>query len=412
VVILILGGGYAGIHTAKVLEKKLKNRRNIRIQLIDKNPYHTLMTQLHEVAGYRVKPHAVRIPYDSIFKNDSVQVIQDEVKEFDFVNRVLISGNNKYNYDYLVIATGSRPDFFGVEGVEKYGYKMWSYKEAVTVRSMIYDQFSEASKTSSSAQRGDRLRFVIAGGGFTGVELAGELGFWKKSLCREFDIDYGVVEIYLIEAMTDILNTFPPGLRKKSKSYLKKLGVEVVTNCAISKVDGNKIFLGSGQTLNGTLIWTAGIKGNPYIKNADINYDEKRHWINVNEYTQSASHENVFCVGDSLLYVYKGRPVPKIIETCIQSGDLAAKNIIRLIDGKRMKVFEPKYHGSMVSIGPIYGVAKIGAIRFKWLFATLIKHLANLHYLHGIGGIKLDLDYINNQFIDLFLRFFKKKEDL
>jgi len=405
--ILILGGGYAGILTAKALEKKLKHRKDVSITLIDKNPYHTLMTQLHEVAGGRVSPNAVRIPFDMIFRKGHVSVMQDEIKEFDFQNRKLLSNNNSYDYDFLVIGTGSRPDFFGIYSAERYGYKIWSYKEAVTIRSMIYEQFEIASTMSNSSKIRERLNFVIAGGGFTGVELAGEIASWKKSLCKHFNIDNSDVGLFLVEASPDILNALDNFLRKNCRRYLEKLGVEILTNCSIEKMEGNNIYLGNGNVIKGSLIWTAGIKGNPYIQKSDINYDEKRHWINVNDSLQSLSHENVFSVGDSLFYIYDDKPVPKVVETCMQSADLVAKNIIQLIYKMPLLHFHPKYHGSMVSVGSYYGVAKVGKIKLTWLFATALKHLMNLHYMHVIGGFKLDFKYIKDQFID---RFFNRKE--
>jgi NADH dehydrogenase len=355
------------------------------------------------VAGGRTKPSAVKIPYDMIFGKSNVNVIQDEIKNFDFVNRKLFSEKHSYDYDYLVIGTGSRPDFFGIDGIERYGYKLWSYKEAVTIRSMIYEQFHRASQTSSLTKRRELLNFVVAGGGFTGVELAGELASWKKRLCKHFQIDPEDAKVYLVEATDEILNVLAPPLRKKSRSYLEKLGVEILTSCTINKMEDNLIFLSSGDTISGSLIWTAGIKGNPYIQKSDIQFDEKKHWINVNENLQSLSHDNVFSVGDSLFYIYNDRPIPKVVETCMQSASLVSKNIVRHIRGQVLLPFHPKYHGSLVSIGPFYAVAKIGSWRFKWLFATFLKHFTNIHYLYGIGGVRLKLKYLQDQFIDRFL---------
>ena len=403
--ILILGGGYAGILTAKALEKELGFKRDKNITLIDKNPYHTLLTQLHEVAAGRVSPSAVRIPYDMIFEESVVSVVQDEIKGFDFERGRVLSDSGGYGYDYLIIATGSRPDFFGIPGVERYGYKLWSYKEAVAIRSMIYDRFHLASETLAPSQRRRLLSFVIAGGGFTGVELAGDLASRKKALCRHFDVDASEVSVYLVEAMPEILNVLAPSLRKKSRGYLEKMGVKVLTDCAIGKVEADSVFLKSGDVLEGCLIWTAGIKGNPYILKSDISYDEKKHWINVNAHLQSLSHDNVFCVGDSLFYEHQNRPVPKVVETCMQSATLVAKNIRRIINGKEPLTFHPKYRGSMVSIGPFYGVAQMGSIKLKWLFATAAKHFAHIHYMHTIGGLKLGHKYIKDQFVDrIFFR--------
>ena len=408
--VLILGGGYAGILTAKALEKEFRGQKNISITLIDKNPYHTLMTQLHEIAGGRVKSTAVKIPYDRIFRKSAVTMIQDEVREFDFENQRLLSERHQYDYDYLVIATGSRPDFFGITGAERYGYKMWSYKEAIAIRSMIYDQFYTASQIGSPIKQRERLSFVIAGGGFTGVELAGEIASWKKRLCKHFGIDQSIPAIYLVEAAPDILQVLGSKSAKKGRAYLEKLGVTVLTDCAIDKMEENQIWLRNGTMIPGSLIWAAGIKGNPYIQKADIHCDEKRHWVNVNAHLQSISHDNVFSVGDALFYIYKDRPVPKVVETCKYSAALVAKNIRRLGKGESLLPFHPKYHGSIVSVGPYYAIAKVGSIRIKWLFATALKHVINLRYLLGIGGVRLCCRYVNDQFVSRFMNFVTKKE--
>ena len=404
--VLILGGGYSGILTAKALEKNIKS---ISITLIDKNPYHTLMTELHEIAGGRVRAGAVKIPYGMVFKKKSaVKVVQDEIKNFDLQNNKISSDNNSYEYDYLVIATGSRPEFYGVEGVERYGYKMWSYREAIAIRSLIYDHFQIASGIGSPTKRRKYLTFVVAGGGFTGVELAGEIASWKKRLCKQFGIERSEPSVYLLEAAPDILTAIGPRFSQVAKKYLKKLNVDVLTGSAVEKMEGDQIFLTNGDVIDGTLIWTAGIKGNPYIEKSDINLEHD--FINVNEHLQSLSCENVFSVGDALYYIYNERPIPKVIETCKQSADLAAKNILLHKNQKALASFRPKYHGSIASIGPYYGVAKVGNMKVKWLFATALKHVINLRYLIGIGGFKLCYKYLDDQFINRFMNLIKGKE--
>jgi NADH dehydrogenase len=399
--VVVLGGGYAGISTAKALEKKFKNRPDLEVQMIERNTYHTLLTELHEVAGGRVSPRSVRIGLNRLFKTGKVQIVQDKIDNIDFDEQLLHSANESYPYDYLVIATGSRPFFFGLQGIETLGFKLWSYKEAVVVRDHIYDCFHNASTVSNREKRKKMLSFVVAGGGFTGVEMAGELGEWKNKLCKQFSIDKEEVSIYLLEALPNILNIFDLDLANKCKKRLEKLGVQVLTQCGIERVDKDGIYLNTKRKIEGTLIWTAGIQGNPYLENMDIKYD-RRFRVEVNEFMQSVQHKNVFCAGDTISYLYNEKPLPQIVETAVQSGESVADNIGRLLAEKKMKPFIPNYHGVMVSVGSVYAVAKLKSIKLSGLLATGLKHLVNVHYLFGIGGLSVIFDYLNHEFTDRF----------
>lgn len=398
--IVVLGGGYSGIAAAKAFQKKLGTSSYVEITLIEKNSYHTLLTELHEAAAGRVRPSALRISYDDIFKRHSPNfaMIQDEILNIDFDAKELRSAAHCYSYDYLVIATGSRPEFFGIQGVEHYGFKLWSYKEAVVLRDHIQDCFYQASATDSRELRQTLLTFAVAGGGFTGVEMVGELSCYCKALCRKFAVPQEEVSIYLIEAMPSILGNLKSSIIRQAMKYLKKLGVEVLTNCSIQQTSGKKIFLSNDKVIEGTLIWTAGIKGNPYIQKADIDLDH-RNRIKSNQFLQSIQHETVFCAGDTISYLYKDKPLPQIVENAMQSGEMAALNICHILEGKALQSYEPKFHGSMISIGPVYAVAMIGKTKVTGILATLLKHFVHGHYHFHIGGPMLAAEYLKEQFI-------------
>jgi len=181
--VVIVGAGYAGIEAALTLNKK-KKKDKIEITLIDKNPYHTLLTEIHEVAGNRVSEEAVRIPLRSIFKYTDVNLVLDEIKEFDLDNNTLRSEDNTYHYDYLILAMGSTPNFFGIPGLKEHAFTLWSFEDAVKIREHIKRTFILAEQEKDSEKRKRLLTFVVAGAGFTGVEMIGELAIWVKSLCR------------------------------------------------------------------------------------------------------------------------------------------------------------------------------------------------------------------------------------
>lgn len=397
--IVIIGSGYGGISAAKTLKKQFKSDWSVEIQIIDQNPFHTLLTELHEVAGGRVEPNAVKIPLTRIFNGERVTVIRDKIEHIDFESRQAKSLNHVYSYDYLILATGSRPFFFGLSGIERYGFKLWSLKEAVLLRDHICDCFHSASLTDNFRQRRKKLTFVIAGGGFTGVEMAGELGEWKNRLCKTYSIDEGEVSIYLLEALPNILSILDDKSANKCRKRLERLGVNVLTQSGIRAVDSRGIYLNNDAVIEGTLIWTAGIQGNPFVENMNIGYD-RRYRVEVNEFLQSLQYGNVFCAGDTISMQYQNKPIPQIVETAVQSGRAAADNISRRIKNQSMVPFLPKYHGVMVSVGSMYAVARLKKRKLSGLPATALKHLVNLHYLFEIGGVRLAAAYLQHEFIE------------
>lgn len=139
--ILILGAGYGGVKAAKLLARRAEKMKGLEITLIDKKPYHTLMTELHEVAGGRVEAESVQIDLRKIFDTRPVRVVTDEIKSIDFQKKVLHSGQEAYSYDYLIIGTGAEPAFFGIPGVKENGFTLWSLADALEIREHIIKMF-------------------------------------------------------------------------------------------------------------------------------------------------------------------------------------------------------------------------------------------------------------------------------
>ncbi|WP_183108734.1 NAD(P)/FAD-dependent oxidoreductase [Thermohalobacter berrensis] len=227
--IIVLGAGYGGISAAKRLHKKFKKDDNTEIILIDKNPHHTLLTELHEVAGNRVKPTSLLIDLERIFKYTKVKVVRDEVTSINFEENKVVSKNNNYNYDYLVIACGSEPAYFNIPGLEENGYTLWSMQDATKIKNQIINMFEQASRETNPQKRKELLTFVVGGGGFTGIEILGELVKWTKVLAKEYGINPDEVQLKVVEAADKILPTLPDSLVKKATKYLKKHKVDILT---------------------------------------------------------------------------------------------------------------------------------------------------------------------------------------
>lgn len=398
--VIILGAGYAGVHAAKLLHKKFKKDLSVDIELIDKNPYHTLMTDLHEVAGNRIDESGVKVNLNKIFKEKRVNVTVDEITNIDFDNKVLHSDNYKYDYDYLIMGTGAEPCFFGVEGAEENSFTLWSLEDALEIKDHIKTMFERAKNERDENKRQRMLSFAIAGGGFTGVEMVGELAEWRDKLCDTYAIKPSDVTISIVEGQEKLLPIISDKLSMKSKKRLEKMGVNVLLNSFINKVDKNFIELSDGSKVNtNTLIWTAGVQGCGFAEEVGLEIDRSKR-IKSNENLQAINHKDVYLVGDNVYFIEEGedRPLPQIVETALQTAETAVNNIESSINGsEELESFESNYHGFMVSIGSRYAVSNAGGIELSGFLAMAMKHLVNLHYLWGVGGFSLIWSYLMHE---------------
>lgn len=400
--IVVLGAGYGGVQTAKRLAKKYKKNNDVEITLIDKNPYHTLMTELHEVAGGRVHPESVQVELAKIFGKTKVNVVIDYIEEVNTDKKVVKTTNEKYEYDYLVIGTGSEPAFFGVPGVKENGFTLWSFEDALRIREHIQEMFAKASIEKNVNKRKEMLTFVVAGSGFTGIEMAGELLEWKSVLANKYNVDESEVTLKVVEAMGTILNMLDRDQADKAERYMTKHGMEILKNSPIVEVTKNEVILKNGNKIKtNTLIWTCGIQGNQEAKEYGLE-TARAGRLQTNEYMQAVGKENVFVVGDMAYYEEeKGKGTPQIVEAAIQTADTVVNNIVASIEDKEMVKFQGKYHGFMVSIGGRYCVANLMGMKLSGFFAMLMKHLVNLHYLWGVNNIHACYSYLQHEFFNM-----------
>ena len=402
--IVVLGGGYAGVLTAKKLAKKFKKNKDVQITLIDKQSYHTMLTELHEVAAGRVDEESIRMDLKRIFAGRNVEVVLDEIKTIDFDQKVLVSDQQSYEYDYLVIGTGCKPTFFGIPGAE-HAHQLWSYTDAVNLREHILNMFRQAALTADKQKRRELLTFVTVGAGFTGVEMAGELGEWKDELFRSFHIDRDEVSLYIVDFAPKVLPMYPDKLIKKAEKRLIKLGNELVMNSAVSEIHEDKVVLNKGEKViqTHTVIWAAGIEGSDIVDQASV---EKagRGRIVTNGHLQAKDYEDVYVVGDNIFYIPEGeeRPVPQMVENAEHSAPVVAHNIAVDINGGTHKTYKPTFHGSMVCIGSRYGVAQVGMpgmwFNLSGFFAMASKHLINIIYFIQVLGFNKIWSYLMHEF--------------
>lgn len=397
--VIVLGAGYGGVEAALTLYRKKKKTDDFEITVIDKNPFHTLLTELHEVAGNRIDDEGVLVPLRDIFKYTDIKLVQDEIVHTDFEKKELTSKKSKYAFDYLVFAVGSEPNLYGIPGMNTFAFTLWSFEDAVRIREHIKDCFVKASQERDAALRKSLLTFTVGGGGFTGVEMIGELALWVKTLCAEYSIPQSEIRLMLIEALPRILNNLKEKSAKKAMKYLTaRLKVEVLTNSAIAKVESSGFELKDGTVIpTNTLIWTAGIKP-ACITDSIENGKAKSCRLIVDKHCET-QYKGVYAVGDVSAFATEEGTLPALVEAALQTGENAAKNILADIRGKKKEELYPKLHGVMVSVGSYFAVADIMGRQWSRLMSIVLKYLVNIHYLFGIGGFELVFRYIKHEFL-------------
>lgn len=406
--IVVLGGGYAGVHAAKRLHKAFKRMKDqVEVTLIDRHRHHILMTELHEVAGNRVDESSVKISFDRIFAGKMVNVVRDEIKHIDFDKQVLEGIAASYPYDQLIIATGAEATDFNIPGVKEHAFYLWSLEDALRIKRHINDIVMKASYEKDEAKRKEMLTFVVAGGGFTGVELVGELIEWLPILCKEYGVDYDEVRLINAEALGSILNMLPDKPKNKAIAYMEKKGVEIKTHSLIVNVDENGFETKDGTRINTkTLVWTCGVRGTTFCHNLPLT-DGKVQRKKVDEFMRSPDHDNVYLAGDGIWFMEDGKPVPQIVEAAEQTAATAADGVIHNIrkdlglKTKEVEPFKSAFHGFMVSIGGRYAVSYNMGISMSGFFAQAIKHLVNMYYQFGVCGVNGAWTYFKHEILNM-----------
>ncbi len=411
--IVILGAGYAGILTAKKLARKLKKRQDVSISIIDKNPFHTMLTELHEVAAGRVDEESIKISLKRVFAGRNVDVKHDVISSIDFEKRLLVGSKEKYAYDYLVLSAGSKPTYFGVPGAQENALKLWSLEDAAKLKTHILDTFRKAAAETDPAQKEKLLTFHIVGAGFTGVELSGEMAEYVPILCDKYEIDQQLVTISVIDVLSRACPALPEKLSAKAEKRLKKMGVRVLLNTDVVNIGKDFIETKSnGKTTreeSGTIIWAAGIEASEItLEAAQTLQSANRGRIKVDSYLRSVDDARVYVAGDNMMYTLEGddKPVPQVVENCEKSADTVAHNIACAVTGKgKMDKYEPKFHGIMVSIGGRYGVAHVGfpnrMVSLPSFLAMFVKHFINIVYYIKVLGWNKVFSYMKHEFFTI-----------
>lgn len=404
--IVIVGAGFAGVAAARKLGKKYKKDKTVNITLVDRHSYLTYMTELHEIAGGRLEPDAIKYDLRRIFHRlNNVKLVTDNVSEIDHDNNVVIGEQSNYKFDYLVLAVGAEPNDFGIDGVKENGFTLWSMEDAERVREHIIDMVYKAAREHDPVKRRALLSFLVCGGGFTGVEMIGELVEWLPILAEEHKLNSDEISFHLVEAAPKILNTVTEKEQERAMKYMRKKGIDITLGDGIAKIADDHIELASGKKIDTyTSIWTAGIKANTDASEWGVEQARAGRLV-ADQYMQAKGYDNVFVAGDLVYYedpTNNNMPTPQIVQAAELTGDVAATTIISEISGTEKEEFEGKYDGNMVSIGSTYGVAYLyDKYSVQGFIAMFIKHAANVIYFLSIGSFYYAWLYVRHEFFTI-----------
>lgn len=382
--VVIIGGGFAGI----ALAKKLRNKK-VQVVLIDKHNYHTFQPLLYQVATGGLEAGSIAYPLRKVIQEHADFYFRlTSVKEIDTENQKIISEIGDLHYDYLVIATGSKTNFFGNKEIERNAMSMKTIPQSLNIRSLILENFEQAVLTNDQAEKDALINFVLVGAGPTGVELAGALAEMKKAILQKDypDLDISKMEINLIQSGDLILNTMSEKSSIAAEKFLNKLGVKIWKNVRVTNYDGRTVTTNSDLTFEtATVIWTAGVQGAAIPGLSSEALLERVERIKVNEFNQVNGYENIFAIGDIASMEVKDFPKghPMMAQPAIQQGKLLGENIIKLINHKPMKPFEYNDKGSMATIGRNLAVVDLPNFHFNGVFAWFVWMIVHLLSLIG-----------------------------
>lgn len=389
--VLILGGGFGGLTAVSFFKKYIK-RGDVEVTLIDKNNFSLFTPMLAEVVSGNVKPENIVLPLREVCVKNRVTFYKDEVTGIDRENRRVTCENGEYEYDYLIVATGSRTNFRGNESAMKNAFEFKSITDAIHIKYLIIDFLERASMMTDREEKRKLMSFSIIGGGITGVELASEINdFMKAKIKKEYrTVSVDDFDITIFEYDKTVLPAIDKSQAERAQQVLIDNGINVVNGANVKEVglthityrqDGQEYTKSSSVT-----VWTAGVEGQQYLgKIGGETTGDSRLYISKTLNPKGLEADNIFVIGDSCAYEFKERILPPVAPLAMQQGAMAVKNIMRLIGGRKPIEFSYLHFGYLVSLGKNNSVINLFGIKMKGAFAYYIWKMT---YMYKIGMFK------------------------
>lgn len=380
--VVIVGGGFGGLNVAKGLKQA-----KLEVLLIDKTNHHLFQPLLYQVATAALSPGEIATPIREILRDQSnCSVIMGDVVQIDKNKRTLTLANGDLiSFDYLVIATGARHSYFGNDQWEQYAPGLKTIGDALQIREQILISFEKAERLDRISEAEKYLNFIVIGGGPTGVEMAGAIAeIAHKTLFKNFRrIRPEKSKIYLIEALPNILPTYPVQLGKRAQKDLEKMGVRVLTNKKVTEINEEGVHFDGQFVPCKNVIWAAGNQASSVLKTLEIPLDRAGRAI-VGTDLSIPDHPEIFVIGDAACCLGKeGKPLPGIAPVAIQQAQYLSKILAARTPKEMRKPFKYFDKGNMATIGKSKAVAMVGKLRFAGFLAWAAWCFIHIVYLIG-----------------------------
>ncbi|KAA3637683.1 MAG: NAD(P)/FAD-dependent oxidoreductase [Bacteroidetes bacterium] len=413
--IVIIGGGFAGLALVENLKKE-----DLQIVLIDRNNFHQFQPLYYQVATSALEPDSIVFPFRKQLRGYKNVIFRlAEVQEVQSSDNTVYTDNGFLTYDFLVLATGSETNFFGMERIAEHGLGLKDIRDSLDIRHKMLQNLEQAAITCNDEERDALTNFVVVGGGPAGVETAGALAEFRNYILPKDYPEYPafLMNIYLVEASGRVLSSMSKNASAMTLKYLKNLNVEVLLNETVVDYDGNVVLTKGGEKYFAkTLIWTAGVKGQ-FPDGIGKKNVVKGNRIKTNAFLKVEGYENVFAIGDVATVISETSPEghPQVAQPAIQQGVHLSAIIRNLLHGKPIKPFKYKDKGSLATIGKRKAVADLGRFKFGGYFAWMIWSFVHLISIIGfrnklLVGINWLISYFSfDKGSRIIIRPFKKE---
>ena len=372
--VIIIGGGFGGLAAAKAIR-----RSAAEVVLIDRTNHHVFQPLLYQVATSMLSPAQISAPIREILRNQrNTTVLLGEVTGVNKEQHYIVANSPDRSqmhiaYDYLILATGQRHNYFGHDEFERFAPALKSLADAVAIRNRVLQAFEQAEAEEDPSRHADLLTFVLVGAGPTGVEMAAALALMvRKGLRSEFRrIDPLSARIVLVDTGNRILGTFAEKLSKAARQHLEHLGVEVRLGRSVDQIDGDGVVVAGERIASKTVIWTAGVTPSPVGKWLAVETDRAGR-VKVEPDCSVPRHPEIFVVGDTASLQQDGKPLPGVAQVAIQQGRYAGRLIARNLSGKTaLPPFRYFDKGNMAVVGMGFAIMESGKLHLSGFMAWL-----------------------------------------
>ena len=365
--IVIVGGGFGGVKAAL----NLVNNPELDVTLVCPNDNFRYYPSIFKIAVGKSRLVA-SIPLREIFKDTNLHILKDNVVSIDRKTKTLVTAKNlSVAYDKVIFALGAITNYFSIPGMEEFSFNIKSEDGAEKFKNHIHDQLLKTKEPE--------LNYVIVGGGPTGIELAGALDQYLKTVLEKHKITDSKYHIDLIEAKPYLMPRMTKKIGDRFESRLKKLGIRVYTNATVQGEDANELIVNNKPIRTHTVVWTAGIANNPFYKQNDFVL-MKNGLVAVDMYLQA--EPNIFVIGDNANTPFSG-----MAQTALNDADFVSTNILRSLREAKLHPYKPKRPFSVVPVGANWAGLNWGKINFYGFIASLIREVADLRGFSDIEPI-------------------------